>query len=262
VVSSQRAFRDLSPGPYRHLLRLTDLLSDAVVVNCRALRRHLVEDYGVPEAKIRLCHNGIDTDQFRPAPRARPVELQGAAAVIGVVCALRPEKGLPTLLEAFARVRKATPGARLLIVGSGEMLPKLEALRTHLNLGDACLFKPATADVAAWLNVLDVFVLPSLSEAFSNSLMEAMACGCAVVASEAGGNPELVEDGRTGLLFKTGDPADLAAKLQRLLGQESLRRNLAETGRRFIHQGFSLASATRNMEGIYRELLAGKPRGS
>jgi len=88
--------------------------------------------------------------------------------------------------------------------------------------------------------------------------MEAMACGCAVVASDVGGNPELVEHGRTGLVFKSGDAEDLAARLTFLLDHQGTRRELAEAGCRFIHGNFSLASSARNMEAIYRELLAAK----
>src|SRR5207244_161276 len=102
---------------------------------------------------------------------------------------------------------------RLLIVGSGPALPDLQASARRFALGGRCVFEPATRDVGAWLREIDIFVLPSLSEAFSNSLMEAMASGCCVVASRVGGNPELVVEGETGLLFRAADSADLARSL-------------------------------------------------
>ena len=103
-------------------------------------------------------------------------------------------------------------GVKLVMVGSGPMLAELQAG------GDAdCHFEPAVRNVAPWLRAMDIFVLPSLSEALSNSLMEAMGCGCCPVASDTGGNPELVEDGETGLLFPVGDAEALAERLARLV---------------------------------------------
>jgi glycosyltransferase involved in cell wall biosynthesis len=255
VISSQRAFRELAPLPYRHLLRLTDQIADAIVVNCRALERHLITDEKVAAARIRLCYNGIDTERFSPHPGPRPEALEGASLVAGAVCALRPEKGLPTLLTAFAEARRRQPEMRLAVVGSGPVLPELLALRDRLDLAGSCIFAPTTADAAGWLRAMDIFVLPSLSEAFSNSLMEAMACGCAAVASEVGGNPELVAHGERGLLFRPRDARQLAAHLVFLAEHAEERRRLAGAGSRFVRQNFSLARAAERMAEIYTGLL-------
>jgi glycosyltransferase involved in cell wall biosynthesis len=251
ALSSQRAFRELSTPMFRKMLRFTDRIVDAIVVNCHALEKHLINDEGVAPERIRLCYNGIDTDTFKPAA-ARVRE----ECVIGVVCALRPEKGLPTLVEAFARVHR--PGLRLLIVGSGPVLPDLKALAEQLGISAHCTFEPATSEVTPWLHAIDIFVLPSRSEALSNSLMEAMACGCAAVASKVGGNPELVEPGNTGLLFTPLDAADLAAQLRILIDEPEARRKMAENGCRKIHENFRLRDATRRMTEIYLEFLARK----
>src|ERR1700733_8160637 len=119
VVSSQRSHRSLIPRKYRPLIRMTDHMADAVVVNCEFVRQHLLNNEGVPCGRIRLCFNGVDLEEF--APRATP----GDSLSIGVVCALRPEKDLATLIEAFARMRRS--GLRLLIVGSGSMLGDLRS---------------------------------------------------------------------------------------------------------------------------------------
>jgi glycosyltransferase involved in cell wall biosynthesis len=104
---------------------------------------------------------------------------------------------------------------------------------------------------------MDIFVLPSLSEALSNSLMEAMACGCCAVASEVGGNPELVEHGQTGLLFPAGDSLALAAALESLLDSPALRHRLAGAGAGFIREGFSSQAAARRMGRIYAGCIGG-----
>jgi glycosyltransferase involved in cell wall biosynthesis len=253
VLSSMRAHRDLTPGVARHLLRLTDRIVDGIVVNSRAVARELAED-GVPPSMMRLAYNGLDTTRFRREGERAALPWGDAAVVIGIVCALRPEKGLSILIEAFRKLKSARRGVKLVIVGSGPMLAELQAE------GDAdCHFEPAVGNVAPWLRAMDIFVLPSLSEALSNSLMEAMGCGCCVVASDTGGNPELVQDGQTGLLFPVGNAGALAARLGGLLDEPEYRLRLGVQAERRMQQHFTREQAARAMGGIYQEFLA---RGS
>jgi glycosyltransferase involved in cell wall biosynthesis len=222
---------------------------DALVVNSEAVRQDLIQHDRVPPGSIHLCRNGLDAEQYQPpgAARTEPV-------IIGVVCALRPEKGLETLLQAFARLKEPT-GAQLLIVGSGPALRGLQALAAQLGINGRCVFEAATKHVPERLRAIHIFVLPSLSEAFSNSLMEAMACGCCVVASRVGGNPELVIEGECGLLFEAGNSADLARCLERLLRDPALRERLALAGTARIREQFTLARAAAQMGEIYRRVL-------
>lgn len=258
VLSSQRAFRSLTPKQHRPLVRFSDRLVDGIVVNCRAVERHLVGDEGVPAAMIRLCRNGINTEVFQRCAAERPRWPAGASLVVGIVCALRPEKDLPTLVKAFAFARRQQPGLRLVIVGDGAMRDPLERLSEELGQRDYCAFVPSTTEVPRWLSAIDIFVLPSVSEALSNSLMEAMSCGCAPVVSNIGGNPELVEDGERGLLFRAGDAEDLARCLSTLAADDALRRRFADASRRFIRENFSLADSVGRMTEIYLEMLGRK----
>jgi len=250
VLSSQRASRALISGTTRRLLRVTDRLAHGIVVNSKAVARELVAEDEVPEARIRLVYNGIDTARFRREGDRAALPFPAGAIVIGVVCALRPEKDLKTLLAAFAKVRPLHPDARLVIVGSGPELPALQSLA-----GENCHFFPAVQDVAPWLRAIDVFVLPSLSEALSNSLMEAMACGCCPVASDVGGNPELVADGESGLLFTAGDVGSLAGRLMALLNDPAQRQRLAANAAARMHTSFTREAAARKMGDVYREFL-------
>ena len=258
VLSSQRAFRTLASSWMHWALRFTDRLADGIVVNCKSLEHHLIADEGVPAGRIRLCYNGIDTELFCPGPAGRPAALAGASLVVGAVCALRPEKGLATLVRAFAEARSHHPGLRLLLVGDGPVRAELEQLQSALSLGEACVFAPSTSQVPAWLRCIDIFVMPSLSEAFSNSIMEAMACRCAVIASRTGGNPELVAHGERGLLFTPGDAPDLARSIRTLAASDTERQRLAEAGCRFIHHQFPIAVAASRMAAIYEEALQRK----
>lgn len=255
ALSSQRCYEDTIWPLYRRPVHMAHRLSDGVVANCEAMGRYLAEHYGVQERKIHVCYNGIDTNVFRPATVARPAVLRDAELVIGTVCVLRPEKGLGTLIDAFTQVCSARPGLRLAIVGSGPERETLETLTRERGIADACLFSPSTNDVASWLHAIDIFVLPSLSEAFSNSIMEAMACGCCTIASRVGGSPELIEDGLNGLLFEAGSAADLAEKLRVVLEDSELRKRLAERGATSVAQRFSIEAAARRMAEIYSEVL-------
>src|SRR5260370_24059118 len=105
------------------------------------------------------------------------------------------------LMRAFARVKSLLPGMKLLIAGSGETLRSLEDLRSQLDLEQDCLFEPAKKAVAEWMRTMDIFVLPSDSESFPNALLQAMACGCAVIGSPTGGLPAHLQDPPTGPLF-------------------------------------------------------------
>jgi L-malate glycosyltransferase len=246
AVSSQRSHRELIPSQYRSLIRVTDRIAGAIVVNCEFVRRHLEIDEGVPCERIRLCYNGVDLEEFRPAPK------QNEGVTIGVVCALRQEKGLGTLIDAFARVKRA--GLKLSIVGSGSMLEQLRSQAEATGLAPDCIFAPATTDTAECLHAIDIFVLPSLSEALSNSLLEAMACGCCPVASRVGGSVELIRHGENGMLFEAGDVDQLSGVLNTLIEDRDLRQQLAIRARDTA-QRFSIGASARRMEAIYSELI-------
>jgi glycosyltransferase involved in cell wall biosynthesis len=254
VLSSQRGDRNLTTQRLKRLLRITDRLADAVVANCEYMRRYLIDEERVPERKVRLCYNGIDTDQYRR--RSVPAS-SSSQVVIGTVCALRPEKGVDTLIRAFAAVQR--PGSALVIVGGGPEEAKLKALCAESGV-ENCHFEPATNDVAEWLNRIDIFVLPSRSEALSNSLMEAMASGCCPVASRVGGNPELIEHGRNGLLFQSDAVDELAHSLRELLDDETRRRSLALAASAKITSRFTFANAAETMQGIYESVLSSTGR--
>jgi glycosyltransferase involved in cell wall biosynthesis len=255
VASSQRSHRDLIPSRYRKLVRVCDHLVDAVVVNCEYLLRHMETDEHVPADRIELCYNGIDLQRFHPLDLARPPELPSNSLVIGVVCALRPEKGLSTLLNGFAHARSLYPDIKLAIVGSGPMLGPLKLEARALGIFEDCVFVPATGEVTTWLRAIDIFVLPSLSEAFSNSLMEAMACGCCVVATNVGGNPELVQNAHNGLTFKAGDSIGLGVALRKLIENQAFRKQMAAAGVQLVRDRFSVQVSAKRMAEIYTHLI-------
>jgi len=222
--------------------------------NCEAMRRYLIDDWRLRENRVEMIYNGVDTAQFYP-PESRPAK----ASTIGIVCALRVEKNLPLLQQAFAKVHASHPGVRLVIIGNGAELPKLQENAARLGISEAVDFIPATRDVPDWLRKIDIFVLPSYSEAFSNSLLEAMACGCAVVGSRVGGLPELTgANEERGLLFPSGDADGLASRLERLITDDALRLDLGAKAAKFAKESLSIEIAAARTGAMYERLLAKK----
>jgi glycosyltransferase involved in cell wall biosynthesis len=258
VLSSTLGSRGLLDPRTCRQVRWTDHLVDSVVVNCEAMRRQMIFDERFPLERVKLCYNGYDPEEFYPPPAEKAPSTRSAPLVIGTVSVLRSEKALDLLMEAFARVRHLQAGMKLVIVGSGPELPKLETSRERLGLQEDCFLVPATSQVARQLHNFDVFVSSSTSEAFSNAILEAMACGVCVTASNVGGTPELIGNDERGLLFEPGNAADLATKLARLIQSEDLRRKLGRRAAEFARTHFTLDVAAKRMAEIYESMLRRK----
>jgi glycosyltransferase involved in cell wall biosynthesis len=144
----------------------------------------------------------------------------------------------------------------LIVVGSGPEEQRLKRIAQECRVFDRCRFEPAQDSVEHWFRAIDVFVLPSSSEALSNSLMEAMACGCAVIASNVGGNPELVTDGFNGFLFSSGDLESLAHKIRQLVLDKHLRQEFSSNSAATVRERFTAQRTIESISSIYSSLLA------
>jgi glycosyltransferase involved in cell wall biosynthesis len=256
VLSSQRGSRDLIPGFHRRLVRMTDLLVDGIVANCGALEAQLIREEHLARRRVHLCYNGIDTAQYPELPFRR---LPSPGAVTnGGISVFRPEKNLGLLLKAVSSLSASFPENRILLVGGGREEQRLRQLARRLRITNKLTLLPEQNDILPALRGLDIFVLPSTTEGLSNSLMEAMACGRAVIASNVGGTPELIEHGKNGLLFDNGNVADLKTQMEKLLSDAGLRHQLARAARQTIVERFSIEQSARRMGNIYQEMLERK----
>ena len=256
IVTSQLSYRNLTSRGSRAALRLSDRLSQRVVVNSDAVGESLRREFGLSAKKVYLCYNGVDLTQFHPDPRVRPAPLADASIVVGSVCVMRPEKRVDWLIKTFAQIKLETPRAKLLLVGSGPEARRLRELAESLGLRDACHFEDSQADVAPWMRAIDIYVNCSVSESFPNGVLEAMACGCCAIGSNVGGIPELITHGEDGLIFDTGRLDDLAAMLRLAVTDQPLRERLQAKAAETARERFSIAIATRRMESLYEELLS------
>ena len=254
VLASQRSNRRLEPLRIQRLRRIVDRFAHGFVVNAHALVDHLVEE-GIAPGKIHFCPNGLDTRRFTPEGRKRLPQLESASLVIGCVATHRPEKQLPFLVDAFAELRRLRPGLKLVLVGSGTETPKIvERVEAH-ELGADCLMIPHTPDTAGILKSIDIFILASLSEGASNSVMEAMASGCAVVASNVEGTRDLVQDKSNGFLFESMNQPDLVARVLALIDEPALRAKTAADSSHWVRTSMSVEASTARMAAIYDEYL-------
>jgi len=225
----------------------------AVVANSRAAARQLASE-GVAAERIQIIPNGVDLDHYTPRSSAKPL------STILTVGNLRAEKGHEVLLEAAARVLLAHPHLRFQMVGDGPRRAELEALAARLCIADRVSFLGHREDVPALLASADAFVLPSRSEAFPNSAIEAMAAGLPVVASAVGGLLDLIEPGATGLLVEPNNAVALADAIGSLVRSPEYAAALGAAAREEVTQRYSFDRMVRAFENLYLSQLD-MPRG-
>lgn len=243
----------------RRTRRILMPLIDRFMVVSESVRRSVVRDLGLRSDAITLVPNGIDTEAFKPPADRRRLRAERGYAddeiLIGTVGRAVRVKNWPALLTAFARLRQRHRGLRLALVGDGSERPASEHIARELGIGDAVHFAGNTDDVASWLACLDVFVLPSGSEAASHALLEAMAMALPVVATDVGGTSELVAAGVTGRLVPPADIAALAEALLAYCDDARLRVAHGRAGRRRVEQHFSIDTMAAGLSDVYRSVL-------
>ena len=239
-------------------------LCDRIIAVSDHAARHYVEVDRLPTARISTVYNGIDLGRFRPpasvsdlrAATRRELGVPDDSPLIVTVAVLRQPKGIQHLIRAMPAILREIPGARYLIVGDGEYRAELASLARRTGVGERIVFAGARTDVARMLHASDLFVLPTLTEALPTVIAEAMAAGLAIVATRVGGIPEMVEDGRNGLLIDAGDEAALAMACTRVLADHELSTRLAATGSLVVSERFDLSRQAGRLRELYAELVA------
>ncbi len=262
VIHSEHGY-ELNPGtePARRywIRRIAYSLADHVFAVSDELRDHLARRTGYSSKNFGVIHNGVDTSRFRAdaAIRRRARSELGIDSdnfCIGCVGRVTPIKDYGTLLRAAEQLNTRCSSWRVLIAGDGVERARFEeVVCANPVLQGKVRFLGTITDVSHFLNALDVFVLPSLCEGISNSLLEAMATGLPVVASNTGGNPEVAIDGESGLFFPVGDARTLARRLEQLHTDYELRSKIGQAASRRIKSEFSLNAMVRRYEELYAD---------
>ncbi len=224
------------------------------------LEEHLVNVLGVSRNAVTTIPNGIDTARFSvkvdTSRIRRELGIGAGERIIGSIGRLTEQKGMAHLVRAFAAVAARDANTRLVIVGDGELRLELERLCRGLGVREKVVFTGIRTDVPVLLNLFDVFVIASLWEGQPIAIMEAMAAGKPIVATEVGGNSEILAGGKYGLLVSAGDAEALAASMARLLFDKSLALKFAGEARAFALRELGAPAMVRKYERVFAENLA------
>jgi glycosyltransferase involved in cell wall biosynthesis len=261
IIASRRWWPSVYPRRYRIVNKLAFRLAHCVVANSPAVASSLETDDGVAPERIAVVPNFVDDAAFVPlAAQSRTTKLRelgvpADALVVGIVANLTPVKNHETLLRAVALLAPRWPGLHLVLVGDGACRPKLQALTRTLCLEDRAHFAGRQPNEPNLHHLFDISVLCSVSEGFPNSIVEAMAAGRAIVATNVGGVADAVTDGETGILVPPSSPECLAAAMEPLLVDPGRRRALGAAARERAQVRYHARSVVASLEALYDSLL-------
>jgi glycosyltransferase involved in cell wall biosynthesis len=236
-----------------------NLMADRVVTTGEYVRQYMVREKRIDPARVVAIPSGVDLTRFDP-DRVRD-DLRGEwgippdAVVFGTAAIFRKKKGHHYLLQATQQIVRSLPLAKLLLVGEGPQEKNLLRIIEELGIRDSVILPGYREDMPRVLNSMDVFVFPTLEEAFPNAVMEAMAMRKPVVATGVGGVPDIVQDGQTGYLVPPENPGAIAEKVIALLKDKKLREEMGIKGRKFVEENASQQMMVQRLERLYFTLL-------
>ena len=233
---------------------------DCFIAASEAIRQMLVAD-GIPSSRTVTVHEGIDVEHAEAAPRVNLHEafwLPHHAPIVGNVAALVPHKGQRYLVDAAHLVVQEVPDARFVILGEGELREHLERQVREYRLEKHVLLPGFRTDVLGCIKGFDLFVMSSVTEGLGTSLLDAMACGRPIVATDAGGIPEIVDQGVSGTIVRARDARAMANAIVELLSDEGRRRSMGEAGLARVKAHFTVERMVAATAKVYAR-AAGKP---
>jgi glycosyltransferase involved in cell wall biosynthesis len=251
------------PDGIGRLNRMLTRWTDAFIGVADAHARHLVEAEGFPAEKVHTIYNGIDCERFAPQDGTIVRDERGIphdAPVVGILAALRPEKNHTLFLDGARRILAVHPTAQFLIIGDGPRREELQAVARNLGVGDVTHFLGSRSDVPAVLAACDIVGLTSDNEAAPVSILESLAVGVPVVASNVGSVKESVIQDETGRLFRAGDAEAYAREVIDLLAKPGLCRRMGGEGRRRVVDRWSLQAMVRGYEQLIERIHGDKTR--
>lgn len=261
LISAMRNTVDDFPWHYRMAYRFIAARSHAITINADAIRPGMTRKLGVPTEKMHTIHNGISLSRFPSAQvngyYREQWKIEKGKTLVAMIARMSPQKDYDLYLDGAARVLKEEKNVCFLLVGDGGLRGALESKAKRLGIQDSVRFTGARRDVWEILNHIDICVLTSHYEGCSNVIMEAMTASRPVIASNVGGNAELIEDGVTGNVLKTRKPAELAEAVKALVRNPELARQMGQAGRERIESLFTLERTVEKTIQLYQELLSG-----
>ncbi len=235
---------------------------DVNIVLSERGKQFMVHKYGMDPGKMRVVPNGVPITERLPREKSEAVrELLGirkSSSVITAISEITERKGIDLLLQAFDLLIQKKLQAQLLIIGEGPLRRQLQKQYRHLEESHDIHFLGYQKDVRSYLSISDLFVLPSLGEELPLSILEAMASGVPVIATDVGGIPELIKHGESGWLVKPGEAHELTSALSYLMDDKRVARRLADNALHLVEAKFTLSAMVNQTEEIYRSQLKQK----
>lgn len=228
-----------------------------IFANSEGVKRFVIAAEHTPAQKVDVIYQGVDMTRYsagNPASAAA-LGIPPAARVVGIVANYRPVKDLPLFLRAAKIVSGEIPDAAFLLVGSGRQYEDLARLAEELGIGRAVFFSNGRGEVPDYLRRMSIAALTSESEGFSNAILEYMAAGLPVVATDVGGNGEAIENGVTGYLVRERDPEALAAPIIELMRNEERRCGMGRSSFERCRRLFSMEAYISRLESYYQDLV-------
>jgi len=253
------------PKTGRILLKKTEEITirsaDAVILLCSEARNDVISQYRCPPKKIEVIPNAVDFERFTRIKSIQNSSIEDTALLITFIGRLTESKGLPYLIEAIKHLKSSSSGLasyKVIIAGDGPMKKELEDLVRKSGLTDQVSLPGHITEIESLLALTDIFILPSLYEGFPLALLEAMASGCAVIGSDAGGIPDIITNSNIGFIVKRGDSRALAERIKLLLSDKELRVKLGKNGREHIRKKYKWTNIVRSISQIYKRIYLSK----
>jgi 1,4-alpha-glucan branching enzyme len=231
---------------------------DRIIAVSAAAKKDVME-YGLPETKFTVIHNGVDTTVYKPTPSDYlNIHKDGCDCLMLFVGRLIRQKGLHHLIAVMPDLLKEYPRTKLLIVGKGGDFETLKSKVHKHGLEKNIVFPGFIPDdkLPDLYSNADMFVLPSLWEVFPVAMLEALSCGAPLCSSDAGGNPEMVDVGKNGLIFRKGNQPEMLEKLSQMVGDPALRKHMSVSSRETALTRFDWEIITRKTQGFYDKAIA------
>lgn len=234
----------------------------------RDLADYLHHPVGISSKRVTQIYNGVDAIRFHQAENRQPIPGSPFNApeywIVGTAGRMQTVKDQTNLAKAFVLAIRQAPELRerlrLIMVGEGPLRQESQAILQTEGIADLAWLPGERHDIPVVMRGLDCFVLPSIAEGISNTILEAMASGLPIVATAVGGNTELVEEGKNGLLVPAANPARLAEAIIQLAQQPELAQSMGQHGRQLVEQNYSMDAMIRNYQRLYDRLFYGKMR--
>lgn len=262
-ITSITSKRDLGfklKGRLLNIIRYINTTFDGFTAPSSSIKNWLIKDFNVSESKIHVVNNGVDLSSYAPIKEEELVAVRNKLGVksdqklMTCVGCLKPVKGHKYLISAFAEFLNIYKGQwKLILLGDGELRQELEKQAMELGISENICFLGYQTNVHEWLSISNIVISATLSEGLSNALIEGCAAGCPVIATNVGGNPEIVSNGVNGILVEPENKSQLLKAMLTLVGDETLLAAMGNNAREKALTNFSNLRMINSLESIYKD---------